>query len=222
MKEVKISPSILSADFSKLGEEVRAVEAAGADYIHIDVMDGRFVPNITVGPLIVSAVKKVTKLPLDVHLMIERPSLYIDDFIEAGSDILTVSLEAATHLHRAIQSIKEKGVRAGVALNPSTHHSAIEYVLEDIDMALVMSVNPGFSGQKFIEGMLGKIETVRNIAEKRGIDLEIEVDGGINIDNIGKVSSAGANAFVAGSGIYGTPDYKETIRIMRERIKRSA
>ena len=213
-----ISPSILSADFSRLGEEIRAVDSAGADYIHIDVMDGIFVPNISVGPFIVNAVRKITDLCLDVHLMIERPSRYIDDFIAAGSDIITVHSEAETHLHRAIQSIKEKGIRAGVALNPSTHPSAIEQVLEDVDMIVIMTVNPGFSGQKFIESMFNKIKSLRNMADKKGIDLEIEVDGGVNIDNIGKIAAAGANTFVAGSGIFGADDYKETIRIMRERI----
>ena len=214
-----ISPSILSADFSILSEEIRAVELAGADYIHIDVMDGIFVPNISVGPFIVEAVRKITDLKLDVHLMIEKPSRYIDEFIASGSDIVTVHTEATTHLHRTIQYIKEKGIRAGVALNPSTHLSAIEYILDDIDMVLIMTVNPGFSGQKFIENMLCKIESLRDMADKRGIDLEIEVDGGVNLENISKIAAAGANTFVAGSGIFGTQDYKETIRIMHERIR---
>ncbi len=215
----KIAPSILSADFSKLGEEVRSVELAGADYIHIDVMDGRFVPNITVGPLVVKAVKGVTNLPLDVHLMIDEPYRYIDDFIAAGSHIVSIHAETSPHLHRTIYAIKEKGAKAGVALNPSTPLSTIEYVLGDVDLVVVMSVNPGFGGQKFIESSLRKIEDLRQILDKNGINIEIEVDGGINIHTIERVALAGADVFVAGSGIFETADYKETIRLMRERIR---
>ncbi len=215
----KIAPSILSADFSRLGGEIKSVESAGADYIHIDVMDGHFVPNITVGPLIVEAAKKVTSLPLDVHLMIDEPYRYIDDFIAAGSHILSVHVEAGPHLHRTIHAIKERGAKAGVALNPSTPLSAIECILEDADMIVVMSVNPGFGGQQFIESALKKIEILRNIVDEKGMDIEIEVDGGVNVHTIEKVALAGANVFVAGSGIFGTSDYKETIRLMRERIR---
>jgi len=215
----KIAPSILSADFSRLGEEIKSVESAGADYIHIDVMDGHFVPNITVGPLIVEAAKKVTSLPLDVHLMINEPYRYIDDFISAGSHIISVHVETAFHLHRTIHAIKEKGARAGVALNPSTPLSAIECILEDVDMIVVMSVNPGFGGQQFIESALRKIKGLRNIIDKKGMNIEIEVDGGVNVHTIEKVALAGTDVFVAGSGIFGTSDYKETIRLMRERIR---
>ncbi len=217
----KISPSILSADFCKLGEEIRAVEDAGADYIHIDVMDGHFVPNITVGPFVVKAAKKSARRPLDVHLMISDPDKYIDDFINAGSDILAVHAEAATHLHRTIGYIKEKGVMAGVAINPSTPLSVIELILEDVDMVVLMTVNPGFGGQKFIESTLSKISDLRGILERKKRKIELEVDGGINMDNIEKVSAAGADVFVAGSGIFGTKDYKETIKIMRENIEKS-
>lgn len=213
----KIAPSILSADFSRLGEEIRSVESAGADYIHIDVMDGRFVPNITVGPLIVEAAKRVTDLPLDVHLMIDDPGRYINDFVVVGSDIIAVHAEATPHLHRAIHAIKEKGVKAAVSLNPSTPLSAIEYVLGDVDMVVVMSVNPGFGGQKFIESSLRKIEALRAMLDNNETD--IEVDGGVNIHTIEKVAAAGANVFVAGSGIFGTSDYRETIRIMRECVR---
>ncbi len=216
----KISPSILSADFGRLAEEIKAVETAGADYIHIDVMDGHFVPNITIGPLIVKAAKKAAKLPLDVHLMISDPDQYIDDFIAAGSDIITVHVEATIHLHRTISYIKEKGARAGVSLNPATSLTNIEQILEYVDLVLIMSVNPGFGGQKFIESSLGKIEDLYNIIKKKNFDIELMVDGGVNVDNIEKIASAGASAFVAGSGVYGTPDYKETIKLMKERIRK--
>lgn len=217
----KISPSILSADFCKLGEEIRAVESAGADYIHIDVMDGHFVPNITVGPFVVKAVKKAGGRPLDVHLMISDPDRYIDDFINAGSDILTVHAEAAAHLHRTVSFIKEKGIRAGVAINPSTPLSAIELILEYVDMVVIMTVNPGFGGQKFIQGTLTKISDLRDIIIKKNYNIELEVDGGVNIDNIEQIAGAGADVFVAGSGIFGTKDYKNTIKTMRENIKKS-
>lgn len=217
----KISPSILSADFSRLGEEINAVEKAGADYIHIDVMDGLFVPNISIGPLIVKTVKKITRLPLDVHLMIIDPDKYIDEFIDAGSDILTVHVEAATHLHRTITHIKELGIRAGVSLNPSTPLSSLDYILEYVDMVLIMSVNPGFGGQKFIESIIPKIESLRAMIDKNNLETELNVDGGINIDNIENVAAAGATVFVAGSGIYGTPDYKETISLMKDLIRKA-
>ncbi|MFC1890771.1 ribulose-phosphate 3-epimerase [Thermodesulfobacteriota bacterium] len=214
----KIAPSILSADFARLGDEIKTVDKAGADYIHIDVMDGHFVPNITIGPLIVEAAKRVTELPLDVHLMISNPDLYIEDFAKAGADIITVHAEASTHLHRSLQCIKAAGAKSSVSLNPATPLDCIEYVIEDLDMVLLMTVNPGFGGQAFIPGVLPKIERLREMAEKRGLNLEIEVDGGISPDTINKVSSAGADVFVAGSAIFNSADYSETIRIMRDRM----
>jgi ribulose-phosphate 3-epimerase len=214
----KIAPSILSADFSKLGEEVKAVEQAGADYIHIDVMDGHFVPNITIGPIIVKAVKRVTNLPLDVHLMISNPDDFIDDFVQAGADILTVHAEAGYHLHRSLQHIRTAGAKPAVSLNPASALSMIEYVLDDLDMVLLMTVNPGFGGQDFIPEVIPKIEQVREMIDKRGLDIELEVDGGIGPETINRVSSAGADVFVAGSAIYHSKDYAETIRLMRERM----
>ena len=212
----KIAPSILSADFARLGEEVKAVEKAGADYIHVDVMDGHFVPNITIGPLVVEGVNKVTDLPLDVHLMIENPDQYINDFAKAGSDIITVHVEAVNHLHRSIQLIRDAGCKAGVSLNPATPLESIEYVLENLDMVLIMSVNPGFGGQKFIHGVLPKIKKLREMIIERGLDVDIEVDGGVNSKTIGDVSAAGANIFVAGSAIFNTDDYAEAIRSIRK------
>ncbi|MBW1702660.1 MAG: ribulose-phosphate 3-epimerase [Deltaproteobacteria bacterium] len=214
----KIAPSILSADFIRLGEEVKAVEKEGADYIHIDVMDGHFVPNITIGPLIVKAVRRVTKLPLDVHLMISDPDSFIDEFSEAGADIITVHAETVNHLNRTIQHIRGKGVRSGVSLNPATTLDCLEYVLDDLDMVLLMTVNPGFEGQGFIPEVIPKIKRLREKINKRGLDVEIEVDGGIGPENIGRVSSAGANVFVAGSAIFYSDDYAKTIRLMREAI----
>ncbi|MBI5042777.1 MAG: ribulose-phosphate 3-epimerase [Nitrospirae bacterium] len=211
----KISPSILSADFTKLGEEIKAVEAAGADLIHIDVMDGHFVPNITIGPFVVEAVKRAAKTPLDVHLMIENPDNFITQFIKAGSSYITVHIEAAKHLHRTIQVIKESGVKAGVSLNPATSLSAIdEGILKDIDLLLIMSVNPGFSGQKFIPSALQKIKDARRLIDSKGLKIEIEVDGGVKADNAGEVFNAGADIIVSGSGIFETKDYKETIAKM--------
>ncbi len=212
----KIAPSILSADFTRLEEEVKAVEKAGADYIHIDVMDGHFVPNITIGPLIVKAVRRVTKLPLDVHLMISDPDSFIDDFSEAGADIISVHAETVNHLHRTIQHIRGRGIKPCVSLNPATTLDCLEYILDDLDMVLLMTVNPGFEGQEFIEGVIPKIRQLREEVNKRGLDTEIEVDGGIGPGNIGRISSAGANVFVAGSAIFYSEDYKKTIRIMRE------
>ena len=215
-KRVKVAPSILSADFSRLGEEIRAVEAAGADIIHIDVMDGHFVPNITIGPLIVQAARKVTKLPLDVHLMIENPELYIADFAKAGADYLTVHAEAAYHLHRLVQSIREhKGVKAAVSLNPATPLEALDYVLSDLDMVLIMSVNPGFGGQAFIPSQLDKIRALRKRIDDRKLDLEIEVDGGVKTDNAAEVAAAGADILVAGSAVFGSKDYAAAIRGIR-------
>ena len=215
----KIAPSILSADFTRLGEEIKAVEKAGADYIHIDVMDGHFVPNITVGPMIVRAARKATNLPLDVHLMIENPERYIDDFVKAGSDLITIHAETVTHLHRLLGVIRDAGVKAGVSLNPATPLSSIEYVLDNLDMVVLMTVNPGFGGQSFIPEVLPKIEELKKIIDQKGMEVDIEVDGGINVKNIGQVAQAGANVFVAGNAIFGSQDYAETISLMREEIK---
>lgn len=213
---IKISPSILSADFARLGEEVRAVEAGGADYIHVDVMDGRFVPNITIGPPVVAAVRKVTDLPLDVHLMIEDPDRYIPDFAAAGADIITVHAEASVHLHRTVQLIRSLGKRAGVSINPATPVSALEVVLPDLDLVLVMTVNPGFGGQGFISSCIPKIEALRREIERRRLATELEVDGGVKTDNIGRIAAAGADVFVAGSAVFGTPDYRATIEALKK------
>ena len=217
----KISPSILSADFTRLGQEVEDVERAGADYIHIDVMDGDFVPNITIGPMIVKAVRRITKLPLDVHLMISDPDKFINEFIDAGTDILTFHVEASKHIHRTIQHIKDGGIKAGVALNPATPLGVLEYILDDLDMVLLMTVNPGFEGQKFISDVVPKIEQTREQIDRKGLDIEIEVDGGIGPETIGQVSTAGATVFVAGSAIFYSKDYGQTIRLMRERMTAS-
>lgn len=213
-----IAPSILSADFAKLGEEVQAAERAGADYIHVDVMDGHFVPNITIGPLVVEGVKKVTKLPLDVHLMIENPDQYIGAFAEAGADIITIHAEAVNHLHRSIQIIRNAGRKAGVSLNPATPIDVLEYVLDDIDMVLVMTVNPGFGGQKFIPATLSKIRRLREMIDSRGLKIDIEVDGGINPETIKKVSGAGANVFVAGAFVFNNKNYMDAIKALRQGI----
>jgi ribulose-phosphate 3-epimerase len=212
---VKIAPSILSADFSKLGEEVLAVEKGGADYIHIDVMDGHFVPNITIGPLIVEAIRPVTKLPLDVHLMIENPDQYIEAFAKAGADYITVHVEACRHLHRTIQSIKSFGIKAGVVLNPATPVETIQHIIGDIDMVLLMSVNPGFGGQKFIPEVLPKIKKVKALAEQKGVDIEIEIDGGVNPETAKDCIEAGATVLVAGSAVYNQPDYAKAISLIR-------
>jgi ribulose-phosphate 3-epimerase len=218
----KISPSILSADFSRLGGEVQAVEKAGADYIHVDVMDGHFVPNITIGPMIVESLRKMTSLPLDVHLMIRNPDEFLTAFVEAGAGILTVHVEACPHLHRTLTEIKKRGVRAGVSLNPATPLCLIEPALEYADLVLVMTVNPGFGGQEFIPAMLPKIKQLRSLIDRKGWNLELEVDGGIKVDNIGAVAKAGADVFVSGSGIFKTSDYGKTITAMREEIKKGA
>ena len=219
MLQRKIAPSILSADFSKLGQEVKAVEKAGADYIHIDVMDGHFVPNITVGPMVVKAVRKVTDLPLDVHLMIENPELYIGDFVKAGSDVITVHAETVTHLHRLLGAIRDAGARAGVSLNPGTPLNIIEYVLHQLDMVLVMTVNPGFGGQAFIPEVVPKIRALKEMLAQKGVAPDIEVDGGITVDNIAEVARAGANVFVAGQAIFGSRAYGETISLMRKNLE---
>lgn len=212
---VKIAPSILSADFSKLGEEIKDVEKGGADYIHVDVMDGHFVPNITIGPLVVEAIRPITKLPLDVHLMIEHPDQYIEAFANAGADFITVHVEACKHLHRTIHHIKSFGVKAGVVLNPATPVQMIEHVIDDIDMVLLMTVNPGFGGQKFIEQVLPKIRQVKDLVDKKGLSVEIEVDGGVNEETARKCVEAGANVLVAGSAIYNEKDRKKAIEKIR-------
>jgi ribulose-phosphate 3-epimerase len=215
----KIAPSILSADFARLGEEVRAVAAAGADYIHVDVMDGHFVPNITIGPLIVEAVRRVTDLPLDVHLMIENPDRYIPGFAAAGADIIVVHAEATHHLHRTVQLIKSLGKKAGVSLNPATSLHLFDYILEELDLVLLMTVNPGFGGQSFIEACLPKIHALRGMLDKRGLEAELEVDGGVKIENIDRISHAGADVFVAGSAVFGSSDYTATIAELKRRAR---
>ncbi|MBN8531463.1 MAG: ribulose-phosphate 3-epimerase [Alphaproteobacteria bacterium] len=199
---VKIAPSILSADFARLGEEVRAVEAAGADYIHVDVMDGHYVPNLTIGPLVVKAIKPHAKKPLDVHLMIAPVDFFIPEFVKAGADILTIHAEAGPHLHRSLQLIKSLGVKVGVSLNPSTHESAIAHVMDMVDLILLMTVNPGFGGQQFITSQLAKIGSVKRMIAESGRNIELEVDGGINPDTAKQVIAAGANVLVAGSAVF--------------------
>jgi ribulose-phosphate 3-epimerase len=214
---IKIAPSILSADFARLGEEVQAVARAGADYIHVDVMDGHFVPNLTIGPLVVEAVRKVTDLPLDVHLMIEAPDRYIADFASAGADLITVHQEAVPHLHRTVQLIKSLGKRAGVSINPATPASTLDVILDELDLVLVMTVNPGFGGQGFIASGLAKIAALRREIDRRGLTVELEVDGGVKISNIGRIAAAGADVFVAGSAVFGSADYAATIGELRRR-----
>lgn len=212
---IKIAPSILSADFSRLGEEIKDVEKGGADYIHVDVMDGHFVPNITIGSLIVEAIRPITSLPLDVHLMIENPDQYIPAFAKAGADIITVHVEACPHLHRTIQLIKSQGIKAGVVLNPHTPVSMIEHVLEDTDMVLLMTVNPGFGGQKFIHSVLPKIKQVADMVRERNLQVEIEVDGGVNVETAKLCVEAGANVLVAGSAVYNQKDRGAAIAAIR-------
>lgn len=216
----RIAPSILSADFSRLGEEIKAVAAAGADWIHIDVMDGHFVPNITVGPLVVEAVRKVTPLPLDVHLMIEDPDRYIADFRKAGADWISVQQETCAHLDRTLALIRDVGAHPGAVLNPATPITAIEWVLDKVDFVLLMSVNPGFGGQSFIPYTLGKIAQLAHWRSERGLSFLIEVDGGIKADNIASVSQAGADVFVAGSAIFGKQDYRAVIEELRRNLAR--
>ncbi len=213
---IKIAPSILSADFSRLGADVQAVDQAGADYIHVDVMDGHFVPNITIGPLVVAALRKITTKPLDVHLMIANPDLYIPEFAGAGADIITVHQEAVPHLHRTVQLIKSLGKKAGVSLNPATPVEALDVILDELDLVLVMSVNPGFGGQAFIPSALDKIRVLRQRITRRGLATELEVDGGIKLDNIRTVVAAGADVLVAGSAVFNSADYAATIRTLRE------
>lgn len=213
---IKIAPSILASDFSKLGEEIKKVEDAGADYIHIDVMDGKFVPNITIGSPVVAALRRITKLPLDVHLMVENPDVHVEEFVKAGADIICIHQEACIHLERSISYIQSFGVKAAVALNPATDVETLKYVLPELDMVLIMSVNPGFGGQKYIEFSTKKIKELKKMAEKLKPDLDIEVDGGITLENIKEITSAGANVIVAGSAIYKARDVAGVIARMRE------
>jgi len=214
----KLSPSILSADFSRLRDELQAAEEGGADYIHIDVMDGHFVPNITIGPLMVETVRKITRLPLDVHLMITDPDRYAADFIQAGSTLLTVHAEACLHLQRTVSFIREQGAKPGVVLNPATPLASVEYVLGDVDMLLLMTVNPGFGGQMFIPAMLGKIEQARALIDGKKIPVELEVDGGITLDNIAAVARAGADVIVSGSAVFKSADCRKTLQAMRHKL----
>ncbi len=214
-RDIIVAPSLLSADFARLGEECSAVEKAGADSLHVDVMDGHFVPNITIGPLVVKAIDKVCDLPLDVHLMIENAERYIDDFAQAGADIITVHQEASPHLHRTIHQIKNLGKKAGVSINPATPISVLADILPNIDLVLLMSVNPGFGGQSFIESTLGKAEELKKRIDTLGLDIDIEMDGGIKADNAQIVRSAGVNALVAGSAVFGSDDYADVIGKIR-------
>ncbi len=212
---IRVAPSILSADFGRLADEVRAIEAAGADVVHVDVMDGRFVPNITIGPLVVEAVRKVTRLPIDAHLMIVEPERYVEAFARAGADLVSVHAEVSPHLHRTLQAIRAAGARPAVALNPSTPLSAVEWVLGDCEMVLVMTVNPGFGGQRYIDACTEKVRLLRALADVRNPTLEIEVDGGINPGTAALVAAAGANVLVAGTAVFGAPDYGAAIDALR-------
>ncbi len=216
MKKKMIAPSILSADFARLGEEINAVADAGADVIHVDVMDGHFVPNITIGPPVVKAVRRITDLPLDVHLMIENPDQYLEAFAAAGADWITVHAETGYHLHRTIHSIKDLGKKAGVVLNPATPLSCLDYILEDVDLVMIMSVNPGFGGQSFIPSSLAKIRDLKRMIDEKGLNVGIEVDGGVSPKTFGPIVEAGANIFVAGSAIFGTDNYAAAIQALKE------
>lgn len=214
-----IAPSILSADFSRLGDEVRAVEAAGADIIHFDVMDGHFVPNITVGPLVLEAVRKITRLPIDAHLMIDHPDQYVAEFVKAGANYVSVHVEASRHLHRSIQLIRSLGAKAGIALNPHTPVASMGYILDEVDFILVMTVNPGFGGQKFIPAAFKKVAELDQMRREHKLNFEIEIDGGVKVENIAEVSAAGVDIFVAGSAIFQSKDYADTIAQMRRALK---
>ena len=220
-RPVVIAPSILSADFGRLADEVRAVEAAGADWIHVDVMDGRFVPNLTIGPVVVKAVRKATRLPLDVHLMIVEPERYVEAFADAGAATIGVQVEACRHLHRTLAQIRETGARASAVLNPATPAIAVSEVLGDLDQVLVMTVNPGFGGQKFIESMLEKIAELRRWIDERGLDVTLEVDGGVAPGTVGRAARAGADAFVAGTAVFGAGDYRAAIDALRKEAETS-
>jgi ribulose-phosphate 3-epimerase len=212
---ILVAPSILSADFARLGEEVSAVEKAGADWIHVDVMDGRFVPNLTIGPPVVKALRKVTKLPLDVHLMIVEPEKYVEAFAEAGADTITIHVEACTHLHRTLCHIRSLGKRAGVVLNPSTHEDTLRYVIDVVDLVLVMSVNPGFGGQSFIREQLPKVAAIRSMIDQRGRHVDLEIDGGITKDTAPEAIAAGARVLVAGSAVFTGGEYAKNIAALR-------
>ena len=214
----RIAPSILSADFMRLGDEIRAAEEAGAELVHVDVMDGHFVPNITIGPMFVEGIRKITKLPIDVHLMISDPDKYAHDFASAGSDYITVHAEATMHLHRSVQYIKEEGVKAGVSLNPATPLCSLDYILSDIELVLIMSVNPGFGGQKFIPSALEKIRKLKDTITERNFSVLIEVDGGVKIENAAKITRAGADILVMGSAFFGSGDYSAFIKKLREEL----
>lgn len=218
MQQTMIAPSILSADFARLGEEISAVAAAGADVIHIDVMDGHFVPNITIGPLVVQAVRRITQLPLDVHLMIENPDRYLEDFAGAGADWITVHVETGYHLHRTIHRIKELGKKAGAVLNPATPLSSLEEILPDLDLVMLMTVNPGFGGQSFIPASLAKIRALKKMIDQRELAVGIEVDGGVSPKTIGAIAEAGANIFVAGSAVFGQDDYAGVIEELKRAV----
>lgn len=216
---IKLAPSILSADFARLLEDVKKVENAGCEYLHIDVMDGHFVPNITLGPGIVKSLRKDVNMVFDAHLMIENPDAYIKDFVDAGADLITVHQEACIHLHRTIQNIKSYNIKAGVAVNPATSIESIKHVLPLVDMVLIMTVNPGFGGQSFIESMIDKIKELKDIINKQNLNIDIQVDGGVKPDNIKKVVQAGANIIVAGSAIFNSDDIESTVKLLRENAK---
>ncbi len=219
---IKIAPSILSADFGRLVEEIKAIEAAGADVVHIDVMDGCFVPNITIGPLVVEAIRGATRLPFDVHLMIENPGRYLESFVQAGADWISVHAEACVHLQRVITRIKELGKRAGVAINPATPLEVLDYILEEVDYIVIMSVNPGFGGQKFIPSSLRKLQRLRQMIKERGLSVEIEVDGGVNLETVAEVVRAGGEILVAGSAVFRSEDYQKTIALLRQKAREAS
>lgn len=219
MGTVRIAPSILSADLGRLAEEIQSVEQGGADWIHVDVMDGRFVPNITLGPIVVKAARAATRLPLDVHLMIVEPERYLEAFAEAGADVISVHVEACTHLQRTLAEIRRLGKKAGVVLNPHTHQSAVEYVLDDLDLVLVMSVNPGFGGQRFLPAVLPKLAALRALIDRRGLAVDLEVDGGVAPDTAKSVVDAGADVLVAGNAVFGQKDRGAAIRAIVERVR---
>ncbi|MCH2410256.1 ribulose-phosphate 3-epimerase [Myxococcota bacterium] len=220
-RPIKIAPSILACDFTKIGAEIKKIETAGADCVHVDVMDGHFVPNLTIGPPVVESIRKITALPLDVHLMIQNPERFIESFVKAGADTVGVHIEACPHVHRTIRQIKETGTRASITLNPGTPAQAIEPVLEEIDQVLVMTVNPGFGGQKFIEGCLKKITAIRAWLDEKNVDVDVEVDGGIDPATAGLVAKAGANVLVAGTAIFGSSSYPRAIEGLRQEAERA-